>query len=209
MQLSPELFDDIDCVGTGTNILVLEQPPIAKLDADALKIYKPQGIELVIPTGDPGNLGALIRSCEAFGVRRVILTEEAAHPFLPKSVKASAGSILRMPMSRGPALRSFPDSCIALDMDGVSLERFTWPENALLVVGEEGQGLGSARFQQRVSIPTRGVESLNAVVAASVALALRRRAKVTPQAVKNNGLPPPAIHAVLPNSFSDLCSCGL
>ena len=62
VQLAPELFSDIDSVGAGYNILVLEQPPTIKLDAAALTHYQPQGIELVIPMGNPGNLGALIRS---------------------------------------------------------------------------------------------------------------------------------------------------
>jgi TrmH family RNA methyltransferase len=176
VQLAPDLFAALDSVGTGFNVLVLEQPTIAALDSAAIHTYAPQGIELVIPTGDPGNLGALIRSAEAFGVRRAILTEEAAHPFLPKSVKASAGSVLRLPVSRGPALREFPENCIALDMCGVVIDDFVWPQNGLLVVGEEGNGLGEAKFKQCIRIPTEGVESLNAVVAASIALALRQRA---------------------------------
>jgi TrmH family RNA methyltransferase len=176
-RLAPELFAEIDTLGTHFNILVLEQPPMARLETDVLQHYKPQGIELVAPIGDPGNLGALIRSCEAFGVSRVILTEEAAHPFLPKSVKASAGSVLRLPLSRGPSLGEFPDHCIALAMDGMPIDDFSWPSSGLLAVGEEGRGLGDkARFKQRIRIPTQGVESLNAAVAASIALALRDRA---------------------------------
>jgi RNA methyltransferase, TrmH family len=173
LHLKPDLFDAIDGIGTRFNILALEQPPVTKLELTALKTYKPRGIELVIPVGDPGNLGALIRSAEAFGIACAILTEEAAHPFLPKSVKASAGSLLRLPLSRGPALDQFPADCIALAADGTPIDDFSWPANGLLVVGEEGKGLGKARFKRRVSIPTTGVESLNAVVAASVALALR------------------------------------
>ena len=175
IQLPALLFDQINVVGTGFNILVLQQPSIEKLEAAELKNYKPNGMELVAPIGDPGNLGALVRSAEAFGVTRVLLTEEAAHPFLPKAVKSSAGSVLRMPMARGPALDKFPASCIALDMGGTPIDSFEWPKNAMLVVGEEGKGLGDAKFKQTISIPTRGVESLNAVVAASVALALQQR----------------------------------
>lgn len=176
VQLSTALFDEIDSVGTGFNILVLEQPPIANLKSETLAGYKPQGMELVVPMGDPGNLGALIRSAEAFGATRAILTSEAAHPFLPKAVKASAGSVLRLPMARGPALHQFPDTCIALDMGGTDIDGFAWPKNAMLAVGEEGKGLGKASFKKRVQIPTAGVESLNAVVAASLALALWKRA---------------------------------
>jgi len=179
LQLAPDLFDELDVLGTHFNMLVLEQPPILALDATALAAYAPRGIELVIPTGDPGNLGALIRSAEAFGVTRAILTAEAAHPFLPKAVKASAGSVLRLPMARSPApLRDFPASCIALDMDGTLINDFVWPKNALLAVGEEGNGYGAINpFKTRIRIPTQGVESLNVVVAASVALAMRGMGK--------------------------------
>lgn len=170
VELAAPLFDEIDVLGTHFNILVLKQPEIPLLTAEDMKTYQPHGIEFVAPAGDPGNLGALIRSCEAFGIPRVILTREAAHPFLPKSVKASAGSVLRMKLARGPALAEFPSSCIALDASGTSIDDFKWPARGLLVVGEEGVGFGSAQFPTRIRIPTQGVESLNVVVAASIAL---------------------------------------
>jgi RNA methyltransferase, TrmH family len=173
VELSPTLFSSIDVLGTHFNILVVEQPKIAVLEEQNLDRYLPQGIEVVIPISDPGNLGALIRSCEAFGIKRAILTHEAAHPFLPKAIKASAGSVLRVPMTRGPALSTFPDHCIGLDMKGLPINQFVWPACGLLVVGEEGLGLGACRFKHRIRISTQGVESLNAVVAASIALAHR------------------------------------
>lgn len=171
VHLAADLFAKLDVLGTGYNILVLEQPGI-----DALKDvadHKPRGIELVLPVGDPGNLGALIRSAEAFGIQRVILTQEAAHPFLPKVVKASAGSVLRIRLARGPALKEFPDDCIALDMGGEPIDNFVWPANGLLAVGEEGVGFGAKKFSRCVGIPTKGVQSLNVVVAASIALSRR------------------------------------
>jgi TrmH family RNA methyltransferase len=100
----------------------------------------------------------------------VILSREAAHPFLPKSVKASAGSVLRVPLARGPALAEFPAASIALDLDGTPIDRFVWPPTGLLLLGEEGPGFGSSRFATRICIPTVGVESLNVVVAAGIAL---------------------------------------
>lgn len=183
LEFSSTLFSELDVVGTHFNILVLKQPIFPKLSQEELNQHKGNGLEVVAPLGDPNNLGALIRSCEAFGVTRVFLSEEAAHPFLPKSVKASAGSVLRVPLMRGPALRDFPKDALALDLEGQSLYEFSWPHHALLVIGEEGQGLarekadGKILFKNRIRIPTEGVESLNVVVAASLALAdfARRR----------------------------------
>ncbi|MDE2030114.1 MAG: RNA methyltransferase [Alphaproteobacteria bacterium] len=170
IRLAAPLFAEMDVLGTHFNILVLEQPAMPVLTAADMASYVPHGIELAAPVGDPGNLGALIRSCEAFGVSRVILPREAAHPFLPKCVKASAGSVLRALLACGPALSDFPPSCIALDPRGTPIDAFAWPENGLLVVGEEGPGLGNNAFPTQVRIPTKTVESLNVVVAASIAL---------------------------------------
>ena len=170
LWLAPALFDQLDVLGTHFNLLVLKQPPLPILTATELASYTPAGIELVVPIGDPGNLGALIRSCEAFAVPRVILSREAAHPFLPKAVKASAGSVLRVPLARGPALAEFPAGGIALDLEGTPIDSFVWPDKALLLIGEEGPGLTAAPPATRIRIPTSGVESLNVVVAASIAL---------------------------------------
>jgi TrmH family RNA methyltransferase len=170
VQLAPTLFAQLDVLGTHFNILVLEQPVLSVLSAADLSTYTPSGIEVVAPIGDPGNLGALIRSCEAFAVPRVILSREAANPFLPKSVKASAGSILRVPLARGPALSEFPPNCIALDLQGTSINDYIWPSHGLLLLGEEGPGFSAGTFSTRIRIPTSGVESLNVVVAASIAL---------------------------------------
>ena len=170
--LAPGLFDQVDILGTHYNILVLHQPPVRTLNTDETFNYRPTGLEVATPTGDPGNLGALLRSCEAFGVRSVLLTAEAAHPFLPKTIKASAGSALRISLTHTPALQFYAPECLALDMSGVSIDEFVWPDNGLLLVGEEGQGLGHRTdyFRNRIRIPTSGVESLNVVVAASIAL---------------------------------------
>jgi TrmH family RNA methyltransferase len=170
LELAGFLFSRLDVLGTHFNILVLEQPHMPDLTAADMASYTPGSIEVAAAIGDPGNLGALIRSCEAFAVSRLILSREAAHPFLPKSVKASAGSVLRVPMARGPALAEFPRTCIALDQNGTSIDAFAWPERGILLLGEEGPGFSSAEFPTRVRIPTTGVESLNVVVAASIAL---------------------------------------
>jgi TrmH family RNA methyltransferase len=87
-SLAPGLFNEIDVLGTHANLLVLEAPQIPAMDLST----KPKGLELVCPLGAPTNLGAVIRSALAFGVSRVILTEEACNPFHPKAVKSSAGA---------------------------------------------------------------------------------------------------------------------
>lgn len=170
-KLSKNLFEEMDVVGTKFNILVLALPEV--------KTWSPtltsSGLTLVTPLGDPGNLGAVIRSAEAFGASQVLLLSEAAHPFLPKSVKASSGSSLRIPLYRGPSLKEFVQNeelggrLVALDMKGIPLKKFEWPQNPYLLVGEEGAGLNGQRIRS-VSIPMKNVESLNGTIAASIAL---------------------------------------
>lgn len=166
-KLAKGLFKEIDFVGTHFNLLLLTLPEIPAYDPAS----QPAGLELICPLGDPGNLGAVIRSALAFNASRVILTEEAAFPFTPKVVKASAGAVLQMPLSRGGSLQSNSYSDIyALDMVGSDIEGFKWPKNLRLLVGEEGSGVKDMKNLMKLKINTGSVESLNATVAASIAL---------------------------------------
>ena len=169
-KLSKDLFAQLDVLGTHAPILVLEQPEIQEWTID----MSLSGLTVATPLGDPRNLGALVRSCEAFGIKKMILLQESANPFLPKSVKASAGSVCRMSFHRGPDLKEFSNHRISnlmgLDMKGLALRDFQWPKNGILLLGEEGPGLPKNSNMKTISIPTESVESLNATIAASIAL---------------------------------------
>jgi TrmH family RNA methyltransferase len=166
-KLAKGLFKEIDFVGTHYNLLLLQLPEILTFD----KASQPQGLELICPLGDPGNLGAVIRSALAFNASKVILSEEAAFPFAPKVVKASAGAVLQMPLYRAGNLASFAETdTYALDMVGSDIGSFKWPKDLRLLVGEEGSGLKDLKGLMRLKINTGTVESLNATVAASIAL---------------------------------------
>ncbi|HEY8270335.1 MAG TPA: RNA methyltransferase [Pseudobdellovibrionaceae bacterium] len=166
-KLAKGLFEEVDFIGTHFNLLLLELPKIPPFDPST----PPQGLELICPLGDPGNLGAVTRSALAFNASKVILSEEAAFPFAPKVVKASAGAVLQMPFYRGGNLASFAESAVyALDMVGSDIDVFKWPKDLRLLVGEEGSGLKNLKGIMRLKIDTGSVESLNATVAASIAL---------------------------------------
>ncbi len=51
---------------------------------------------------DPGNLGTMLRAAEAFGASRLLITPETVNPWSPKAVRASAGSVFRVPVRRMP-----------------------------------------------------------------------------------------------------------
>jgi RNA methyltransferase, TrmH family len=160
--LEKNLFNELDEIGTGHNLLILKTPKLKSWNENS----KAQ-LSVFLPLGDPTNLGAALRSCEAFGVSEVILLKESANPFLPKAIKASSGSILRVNLFTASEL---PKDLIVLDMQGTALADFSWPKSAKLLVGEEGPGVKNIKAETKIMIPTQGVESLNATVALSVAL---------------------------------------
>jgi len=167
VKLSKDLFNQLDVLGTRSNMLVVHQPEISDWDFS----MAPKGLQILTPLGDPSNLGALLRSSEAFGVENVILLRESSHPFLPKVIKASAGSVIRLKLWKGPAIQELnARPIVALDLKGETLVSFKWPANPYLLIGEEGAGLPVLPGVKQISIPIQGVESLNATVAASIAL---------------------------------------
>jgi RNA methyltransferase, TrmH family len=136
---------------------------------------------------DPGNVGTIVRSAEAFGATGVVTTRGSADPWSPKALRASAGSGLRLPVLRGMAI---PVLLAQLRMAGVKIVAASSHAPAArgtaadavadlrspvaIFVGNEGAGLAreiESVADARISIPMRdGVESLNAGVAASVVL---------------------------------------
>lgn len=178
--LKRELFRELDSFGTHSPLLVVKTPVLQKLS-----FSNTSGLELVIPFSDPGNVGAVIRSAMAFNVSKIILTEEAASPYLPKSIRASVGLTLFAPLYRGPKLSEFSKlttntaeqnqnkiQTYILDMNGQNIGKFHWPQNVRLIIGEEGLGVPSSLNNlPRISIPMNSkVESLNAAIATSLVL---------------------------------------
>ncbi len=167
IQLPNNLFKELDVLGTYDNLLVMKLPDFHQGDLSQL----PTNAELILPLSDPGNLGAMIRSAVAFGVKKIWLTQEAAHPFLPKAIKASSGACFLAKFYLAPSIQHIQSPCIALDAVGEALETFQWPKDFRLLVGEEGKGIPSQIPITPISIAMHpGVESLNATVAMSVAL---------------------------------------
>jgi TrmH family RNA methyltransferase len=173
LVLKKGLYNELDMFRTNGPLLEMMAPYIPEWDC---RLTEP-GCVLALPFQDPANVGAAARSAAAFGVRQVLLLREAANPFHPKSVRASGGAVFRLSFSRGPSLAEvvqLPDMArqiVALDMQGVSIREFAFPERFLLLPGMEGQGLPEELRHQAVAIPmTGGVESLNAAAAVSIAL---------------------------------------
>ena len=142
------------------------------------------GLTLFLPLGDPENLGAALRSAAAFSTDRVVLLEEAAHPFHPRAIRAAAGVCFDLALRAGPSLDALMEApppgldLVVLDRDGEPIDQVPPAADRGLLVGEEGRGVPSRAGLRRVTIPIAGlVDSLNAAVAVGIALwELRGRA---------------------------------
>jgi TrmH family RNA methyltransferase len=145
---------------------------------------------VVIAAGlqDPGNLGTLVRSAEAFGATGMILLPGTVSLWNAKTLRASSGSAFRLPvlaLTADAAFNALRDHQVriiaAVARDGDSETDLRGP--SALLIGNEGSGLPESWIAQanaRVTIPFTGaVESLNAAIAGSVLLydAMRQRLK--------------------------------
>ena len=133
---------------------------------------------------DPGNAGAMVRSAEAFGASGVVFIKGSVSPWNPKALRASAGSLFRVPFAIvewEEFLAAIQERRIALYAAGARAEKradeVPLHEAAAILIGNEGVGvpMEHERFGTLVRIPTRSVESLNAAVAAGILLYEARR----------------------------------
>lgn len=130
---------------------------------------------------DPGNVGTVIRTADAFSVDGVWLLEGTADPFQPKAVRAAMGSIFRVPVYRASAEHFFeamqasglPVYAAALTDQAESVRSVPLDRCAVLI-GNEGRGVRPdciARCEKTIIIPMSGqAESLNAAVAAAIVM---------------------------------------
>ncbi|MFF9313031.1 RNA methyltransferase [Streptomyces sp. NPDC014748] len=143
----------------------------------------------------PGNIGSIVRSADAFGADGLIVTGHAADPYDPKSVRASTGSFFAVPVVRSPShhevvewlakerAQGRPVAVVGTDEDGeADVSEFDLTGPVLLLIGNETAGLSAAwrdLCDHVVSIPMTGsASSLNASNAASVVLYEARRQRL-------------------------------
>lgn len=177
--ISDKAFREIASTETPQGVIALVRPGSWSfedmLTADALIVVL-DGIQ------DPGNAGAILRASAAFGASGVVFLKGTVNPYNPKCLRGSAGSAFRVPLVSAIEAREF--------LDRVSLPFYAAMPRATrlaseadlaspcaLIIGSEGHGV-SSQIQTRaqgVRIPTSGVESLNAAVAAGILLYEARR----------------------------------
>lgn len=126
---------------------------------------------------DPGNVGAIIRSAAAFGVRTVVLDQDCADPWSPKALRAGMGGHfaiqVRQEKALDPAFAAFKGNLLCtVSADGTPITQAELREPLGWVFGAEGRGLSQETLQRatrRIMIPLApGVESLNVAAAAAI-----------------------------------------
>ncbi len=178
-DLMHELGEKVDETPEVIAVLALPLDDLARvpLSADTL------GVIFDRPT-NPGNIGTLVRSSDAFGANSVIVTGHAADPYDPRSVRASAGSLFGLPVLRVPSHRevlAWRDAApvrpllVATDEHGeVDIADADLTGPLFFLIGNETTGLSTAwraAADLTVRIPITGTaSSLNAASAATVAL---------------------------------------
>ncbi len=130
---------------------------------------------------DPGNLGTMIRTAEAFGLNGIVLSNGCCDPFSPKVLRSSMGGVFRLPLFavedlaatlsalQGQGFRSF--ACV-VDASATPVQQVSFGKGSICVIGNEGNGLTAetvAACSMPITIPMAGrAESLNASMAAGI-----------------------------------------
>ncbi len=184
LLLPDKLFDGIVPSETPQGVAALVRVKEFSID-DIIERLQVGPVVVVMGLQDPGNLGTILRSAEAFGSAGVVLGEGTVSPFNSKVIRASAGSVFRLPVvlakSAGGTeeitgkLRNAGVRLIATSSHkGTPLDQAKLTGAAAVFIGSEGSGLTRnlmAQVDELVAIPhTPQVESLNAGVAGSIVL---------------------------------------
>jgi RNA methyltransferase, TrmH family len=135
---------------------------------------------LAVDISDPGNLGTILRSAEAAGITAVVVSGDSVDAHNPKTVRASAGAVLGIPVVEAPDPGATLDTLTTIGRrsvgtaarDGEPLDVLDRDEPLTLVFGNEARGLDPAlrrRLDTVITIPVHGAaESLNVAMAATV-----------------------------------------
>jgi len=177
------LFASLASTETTQGVLALVKPK-AWTAAD---IFQSPALVLVLDgIQDPGNAGTLLRAAEAFRATGVVFLKGTVNPFNPKCLRASAGSVFRVPLLTGETSEILEQQKIELYAlaahAGLPITHADFRKDCALIVGSEGQGVRPDLLAgaQPVQIPSSGVESLNAALAAGIALYEARRQRDEP-----------------------------
>ncbi len=177
IRVPDSVYSEISATESSQGVMALVRPP--KWELDGLL----RGVPLVMildGVQDPGNAGSIVRAAEAFGASGVMFIKGSVNPYNPKAIRASAGSIFRVPMVSAidPTLalaalsQKKIDLYAAMPRANITVGEADLKRQCAFIIGSEGRGVSSGLQGAAldIRIPTSEVESLNASVAAGILL---------------------------------------
>jgi TrmH family RNA methyltransferase len=166
VEVEPKVLTQASGLASGTRTLAIYEERWAPRATGPLCVYL-HGVH------DPGNVGAVLRSAQAFGASCVAIGPGSADPFGPKAVRASMGAVFAVPLARITSVDELPGKTIALVAgNGAKLSDLAHDAPVSLLIGAERDGLPDAVVAQAgviAHIPI-AIHSLNAAMAATIAL---------------------------------------
>lgn len=175
--LSERAFQSISATEAAQGVMALVHPKTWRHE----NVFGGDALALVLDgIQDPGNAGTMLRAAEAFGATGTVFLKGSVNPYHPKVIRASAGSIFRVPVLTGIDAAEVKSQGIpvftAMPHGGTPIASANLRQPMVVVVGNEAHGVGPEFANSPgLRIPTGGVESLNAAMSAAIILYEARR----------------------------------
>jgi TrmH family RNA methyltransferase len=182
IRVPDALFAEISATESSQGVMALVRPPAWEID----HVFRGQSLVVIVDgLQDPGNAGAILRAAEAFGATGAIFLKGSVSPYNPKAIRASAGSVFRLPLVTGfdeniacaTLEQKRIDAYAAMPTGERSLPEIDLTRRCAIIIGGEGRGVSTKvrTVARELRIPTANVESLNAAMAAGILLYEARR----------------------------------
>ncbi|MGH9629853.1 MAG: TrmH family RNA methyltransferase [Bryobacteraceae bacterium] len=182
IRVPDPLFEQLSATETNQGVMALVRPQAWDLE----QLFRGHALVVLLDgVQDPGNAGAIMRAAEAFGASGVIFLKGSVSPYNPKAIRASAGSVFRIPLVHG---LEESIACAALEQKRIetyaampsgsrAVADADLAAKCAFIIGSEGRGVSEKlqAFAVGLRIPTTRVDSLNAAVAAGILLYEARR----------------------------------
>jgi len=179
-DIDPAAFKTLQSTETSQGVIALVRPRQYRL-ADVASSPNPL-IVVLARLQDPGNVGTILRVAESFGASGCLATSGTASVLNPKTIRASAGSVFRLPHVWDMDTKQVTYALKATNIRIVgtapsarrAIDRWDWREPTAVLIGNEGSGLSDEEIQlcdDLLRIPhLKTVESLNSAISAAIVL---------------------------------------
>ena len=176
--ISEKDFQKVQATVNSQGIMGVFKKKLTKTSSDAIKGKLIAALDSI---NDPGNIGTIIRNADWFGVKEILLSNECADVYNPKTIRASAGSIFHLSMMiEDNLIRSLSSlkqkgyRILCADITGKNIYQYKIDDKAIIVFSNEANGPSDELLNtanERVTVPKKGkAESLNVASASAVIL---------------------------------------